>query len=115
MTTKIAYNAAVLFGQTCGGQVVSRQEKGSVPAQIKENQPTATIGTRILRVMPSLWVKIRSNNGAVTIEAMMPESSKVAPSIPAVVSEYPMGSYKAEDCGTAWVDRGANGTYEPLG
>jgi hypothetical protein len=100
MTTKIAYNAAVLFGQT---------------AQIKENQPTATIGTRILRVMPSLWVKIRSNNGAVTIEAMMPESSKVAPSIPAVVSEYPMGSYKAEDCGTAWVDRGANGTYEPLG
>jgi len=44
-------------------------------------------------VMPSLWVKTRSNNGAATTEAMMPESSKDAPIIPAVVSEYPTGSW----------------------
>lgn len=44
-------------------------------------------------MMPSLWVKTRSNNGAVTAEAMMPESSNDAPIIPAVVSEYPTGSW----------------------
>ena len=115
MTAKMANSAAVLFGRSCGGQGSVEAGKGNLPAQIKENQLTATIGTRVLRVMPSLWVKIRSNNGAVTIEVTMPESSKDAPINPAVVSEYPMGSWKANDCGAAWVDRGPNGTYEPLG
>ena len=69
-----------------------RGKKNSLPAQIKENQPTATTGTRILRVMPSRWVKNRSNNGAVMIAEAMPESSKDALIIPVVVSEYPMGS-----------------------
>ena len=65
--------------------------------------------------MPSLWVKIRSNNGAVTIEATIPESSKVAPIIPAVVSEYPMGSWKMDDQSDKCVDgEQKNATYEPL-
>ena len=67
--------------------------------------------------MPSLWVKIRSNNGAVTIEATMPESSKVAPIIPEVVSEYPMGPWKASGQRIEQVDEEEKkkGTYEPLG
>ena len=68
-------------------RVVSKRGGECVPAQIKENQLAATIGTTVLITMPSLWVKILSSKGAAMAEATMPDRSKKAPISPAVVSE----------------------------
>jgi hypothetical protein len=59
---------------------------------MRETQPAATIGTRNLTVIARWWVKTRSNNGAVTMAATMPERRRVAPINPLVSAEYPTGA-----------------------
>jgi hypothetical protein len=53
---------------------------------MRDSQAPATAGTKIFEVVARWWVNTRSNNGAVTIAATIPDKSRQAPKKPLMLA-----------------------------
>jgi hypothetical protein len=56
-----------------------KENRTSIPAQIRDNQATPIIGHKVRTATPRWWVKTRSKIGEVTIAARIPDRSIAAP------------------------------------